>query len=111
MKFALPKLGLGLDNQQRHQLKLMLAFTFVFALMSALSQAATTGTEWQAMADMVIGWIEGYLGIFLAVASFSIVIVIGISKGTAMPALVGIAVAICCVMGPSIIQGMFTAVI
>ncbi len=109
MKFALPKLGL--DSAQKHQLMMMLAFTFVFALMSTMSQAAQTGTEWQAMADMVIGWIEGYLGIFLAVASFSIGIVIGISKGTAMPALVGIAVAICCVMGPSIIQGMFTAVI
>ena len=42
MKFALPKLGL--DSAQKHQLMMMLAFTFVFALMSTMSQAAQTGT-------------------------------------------------------------------
>ena len=98
-------------TSQKGQMLMMLTALVLCMVLTSLTQAATTGTEWQDMADMVIGWIEGYLGIFLAIASFSIGMVLGISKGTAMPALVGVAVAIGCVMGPGIIQGMFTAVI
>lgn len=105
-QFALPALP-KVNPRSMMMLCLMLAITF----MVAVAQAATTGPEWQSMAEMVLGWIEGWLGIFIAASGFTLGMVIGLSKGTAMPCLVGVAFAIACVMGPGIIQGMFTALI
>ena len=73
--------------------------------------AATTGSEFQAMAEMVIGWIEGWLGVLLSIAALGLGVAIGLAKQTLIPAIVGIGFALTCVMGPGIIQGVFTAVI
>ena len=91
--------------------KIQFAVMCFLGLVAIPTMAATTGTEFQAMADMVIGWVEGYLGILLAVTALTIGIAAGVMKSTIMPAIVGIAVALACVMGPGIIQGIFTAVI
>ncbi len=91
--------------------KIQFAAMCLLGLVAFPTLAASTGTEFQAMAEMVIGWIEGYLGILLAITALSIGIAAGVMKSTIMPAIVGIAVALACVMGPGIIQGIFTAVI
>jgi len=70
-----------------------------------------TGTEFQALFDMLVGWAEGYLGKALAIAAFVVGALIGFAKSTAMPALVGIVFAIVFGLGPTIINGMFAAVI
>ncbi|MBC2731240.1 TraA family conjugative transfer protein [Thiobacillus sp.] len=86
------------------------------ALMISSAWATTagggvTGTEFQALFDMLVGWAEGYLGKALAIAAFVVGALIGFAKSTAMPALVGIVFAIVFGLGPTIINGMFAAVI
>ena len=86
-------------------------FTAVLLVMAVPAMAATTGTEFQAMAEMVIGWIEGWLGVLLAVSALGLGVAVGLAKQTLMPAIVGFGFALTCVMGPGIVQGIFTAVI
>jgi len=57
------------------------------------------------------GWAEGYLGKALAIAAFVTGAIVGFAKSTAMPALIGIVFAIVFGLGPTIINGMFAAVI
>jgi len=86
------------------------------ALMISSAWATTagggvTGTEFLALFNMLVGWAEGYLGKALAIAAFVVGALIGFAKSTAMPALVGIVFAIVFGLGPTIINGMFAAVI
>ena len=73
--------------------------------------AGTTGTEFQALFNLVSGWATGYLGKALAITAFLIGAVVGVAKSTAMPALVGLAFAMVFSIGPGVITGMMTAVI
>ena len=91
--------------------KIQLAAMLFLGLVAIPTMAATTGTEFQAMAEMIVGWIEGWLGVLLAIAAFSLGVCVGLVKQTLMPAIVGVGFALACVMGPGIIQGIFTAVI
>jgi conjugal transfer pilus assembly protein TraA len=70
-----------------------------------------TGTEFQGLFNLLVGWAEGYLGKALAIAAFVTGALVGFAKSTAMPALVGIVFAIVFGLGPTIINGMFGAVI
>ncbi|WP_434778560.1 TraA family conjugative transfer protein [Neisseria sp. Ec49-e6-T10] len=97
----------ALNKKQKVQMMMVMAL----GLIALPAMAATTGAEFQQMAEMVIGWIEGWLGVMLAITCFSIGIAVGVTKQTLMPAIVGIGFALACVMGPSIIQAMFTAII
>ena len=81
------------------------------ALISSYAVAGVTGTEFQALYNMLVGWATGYLGKSLAIAAFIVGAVIGFAKGTAMPALVGIVFAIIFGIGPGIIGGMITGTI
>jgi conjugal transfer pilus assembly protein TraA len=84
------------------------------ALLAAVSSsafAAQTGTEFQNLYNLLVGWATGYLGKALAIGAFIVGAAIGFSKGTAMPALVGIVFAIVLGIGPGIIDGMMTALI
>lgn len=83
----------------------------VLMLVAGSAMAGVTGTEFQALYDMLVGWATGYLGKALAIGAFIVGAVIGFSKGTAMPALVGLVFAIVLGLGPGIIDGMLTAVI
>jgi len=86
------------------------------ALMVSTAWATTagggvTGTEFLGLFNMLVGWAEGYLGKALAIAAFVVGALIGFAKSTAMPALVGIVFAIVFGLGPTVINGMFAAVI
>lgn len=89
-----------------------------FALVAAISllaastaHAGTTGTEFQALYNMLVGWASGYLGKALAIAAFIVGAIVGFAKSTAMPALVGIVFAVVFSIGPGVISGMMTATI
>ena len=96
--------------------KQMVGVGLLSALMVSTAMAATagggvTGTEFQSLFDMLVGWAEGYLGKALAIAAFVVGALVGFAKSTAMPALVGIVFAIVFGLGPTVINGMFAAVI
>jgi len=96
--------------------KLLVLFALMAPLMIQSAHAGTTGggttgTEFLDLFNMLVGWAEGYLGKALAIGAFIVGAIIGFAKSTAMPALVGIVFAIVFGLGPTIINGMFTAVI
>ena len=82
----------------------------VLALCSFSALAGTDNT-FSAMSDMIKDWVEGSLGLGIALAAFAIGLFTGVVKGTIMPALIGVVIAIVCGVLPGIISGMFTAVI
>lgn len=82
----------------------LLAFT-------SIASAGTTGPEFQALYDLILGWAQGYLGKALAIAAFLFGAIVGVAKSTATPALIGIVFAIVFSIGPGVITGMMTAVI
>lgn len=87
------------------------AFLMAVGLAASSAMAATTGAEFQALANMLKGWAEGYLGLALGLAAFVVGLAVGLMKQTIMPCLVGLGVALAATLGPGIIQSMFTAVI
>jgi len=89
----------------------LLSALMVSSALATTAGGGVTGTEFQALFDMLVGWAEGYLGKALAIAAFVVGALIGFAKSTAMPALVGIVFAIVFGLGPTIINGMFAAVI
>ncbi len=92
--------------------KKMLAVVAAVSLLAvSTAHAGTTGTEFQALYDMLVGWASGYLGKALAIAAFIVGAIVGFAKSTAMPALVGIVFAVVFSIGPGVISGMMTAVI
>lgn len=95
----------------RRTLKLAAAGGALALVGTSAFAGATSGPEFQALYDMLVGWAEGYLGMALAVAAFITGAAIGFAKSTAMPALVGVVFAIVFSIGPGIITGMFGAVI
>lgn len=102
------KQKLAVIHQRKAQAALISALAVVMAMPA---QAATTGSEFKKLADMVQGWTEGYLGMALALAALAIGLSVGLVKQTVMPAIVGLGVALFATMGPGIIMSMFTAVI
>lgn len=89
----------------------LLSPLMVSAAHAGTTGGGTTGTEFQSLFDMLVGWAEGYLGKALAIGAFIVGAIIGFAKSTAMPAMIGIVFAIVFGLGPTIINGMFTAVI
>lgn len=91
--------------------KNVLLVTLLSLVAVTSAHAGTTGTEFQGLFDMLVGWASGYLGKALAIAAFLVGAVIGFAKSTAMPALVGVVFAVVFSIGPGVINGMMTAVI
>lgn len=105
-----------MNVMKKISLKQVTIVAVLSALMVSPAWATTagggvTGTEFLGLFNMLVGWAEGYLGKALAIAAFVTGAIIGFAKSTAMPALVGIVFAIVFGLGPTIINGMFAAVI
>jgi len=73
--------------------------------------AGTTGTEFQAMYDLLLGWASGFLGKAMAIAAFLFGAGFGVAKQTILPAVLGVVFALVFAIGPGVINGMLTAVI
>ena len=80
-------------------------------VLAAPAFAGTTGTEFTGLYNLVKGWSEGYLGRTLAIAAILVGAIVGFTKSTAMPALVGIIFAVLFAIGPGIIDGIASALI
>lgn len=85
--------------------------SLLVSLVATPAFAGTTGTEFQALYNLVNNWATGYLGRTIAVAAFIVGGVVGFAKQTAMPALIGIVFAIVFGLGPTIITNIMTATI
>lgn len=74
-------------------------------------QAGETGAEFEPLYDLLLGWAEGFLARALAIAASIIGALYGLAKQNPILALIGIVFAVILGIGPSIINGIVTAVI
>jgi conjugal transfer pilus assembly protein TraA len=86
-------------------------FAALLMVCASFAIAGTTGTEFQNFYNLVLGWAEGYLGRGLAIASLIIGVGIGMVRGTIMPAMVGVGIALIFAVGPSVVNGIVSALI
>ena len=91
----------------RNSSQIYIAFFTLF--LPGLALAATTGGEFQAFYDFIYNAATGYLGRGLAVTGGIFGLAYGIGKGSALPAVLGIILAIFGVLGPTIINALFSS--
>ena len=91
----------------RNSSQIYIAFFALF--LPGLALAATTGGEFQAFYDFIYNAATGYLGRGLAVTGGIFGLAYGIGKGSALPAVLGIILAIFGVLGPTIINALFSS--
>ncbi len=80
---------------------------FVLCLLPGIALAATTGTEFQAAYQFFYDAATGYLGRGIAIVGGVIGLGIGAAKGSALPAIIGVILAIFGALGPTIIDAIF----
>ncbi len=80
---------------------------FVLYLLLGIALAATTGTEFQAAYQFFYDAATGYLGRGIAIVGGVIGLGIGAAKGSALPAIIGVILAIFGALGPTIIDAIF----
>jgi len=73
------------------------------------NSGGTGGTEFQAFYDFVFAAATGYLGRSIAIVGGLIGLGIGAATGKGIPALIGIFLAIFGVLGPTIVNALFTS--
>jgi conjugal transfer pilus assembly protein TraA len=78
------------------------------ALASNSASAATTGSEFTAMATKVQGWVEGGLGLVISLVALALGLGMSLARSNVMPAIFAIVIALVATVGPGIIVGLFT---
>jgi conjugal transfer pilus assembly protein TraA len=73
--------------------------------------AGTTGVEFLALYNLVIGWATGYLGKVVALAFLLVGAFAGLVRGSLLGAISGVGMALVMAIGPGIIDGIVTATI
>ena len=71
--------------------------------------AATGGSEFSEIWDLIEGWSQGFLGRILALGALIVGIAFGLVRQSVIAAVVGIAMAIVLQYGPSVIEGIVTS--
>jgi conjugal transfer pilus assembly protein TraA len=97
-------LSAGTKTKKFALLAMVLAFPTV-------ASAATTGAEFQAVYDFIYNAATGYLGRSIAIAGGLIGLGIGAATGKAIPAIIGIVLAIFGALGPSIVNSIFASAV
>lgn len=94
-----------LQGKQWIQLSAMMAVM----VLPQMALAATTGTEFEAVYKFVFEAATGYLGRAIAITGGLIGLGVGAATGKALPAIVGVVLAMFGALGPSIINSIFGA--
>jgi len=76
-----------------------------------IAMAGTTGTEFQTLYNLLVGWATGFLGKAIAIAAFIIGMGMGIAKSSPIPALGGVVFALFVAYIPAVIGGIVTGVV
>ena len=71
--------------------------------------AATGGSEFSEIWDLIEGWSQGFLGRILALGALIVGIAFGLVRQSVIAAVVGISMAIVLQYGPSVIEGIVTS--
>ena len=96
--------------KQNHK-SVLLVLTAALILLPGLAMAGTTGTEFQTLYILVLGWSTGFLGKTIAISAFIIGLGMGIAKSSPIPALTGVVFALFVVYIPTVIGNVVTGVL
>ena len=102
-------IGLKLAQFKRLSPKNLIHFFGITLLVPGIAIAATTGGEFQAFYDFIYDAATGYLGRGLAITGGVFGLAYGIGKGSALPAVLGIILAIFGMLGPTIVNALFSS--
>ena len=102
-------IGLKLAQLKRVSPKNLVHFFGITILIPGIALAATTGGEFQAFYDFIYNAATGYLGRGLAITGGVFGLAYGIGKGSALPAVLGIILAIFGMLGPTIVNALFSS--
>ncbi len=93
--------------------KSLMKYAALPLLMMAMAGSAFAGTDatFNAIVLVLTDWMEGTLGTLMAISALAVGLGMGIARATAVPAVVGLAVALFATYGPSVLAGIATAVI
>lgn len=94
------------EFSKRAVLFLALAAMLILASMTD-ANAAKTGTEFKGLYDFIYGAATGYLGRGIAIFAGIAGLAWGASQGKAMPAILGVVLAVFGTLGPAIINSLF----
>lgn len=83
----------------------------VLLLFSGMAFASTTGAEFQPIYEKFEGWVQGYGGMAIALASTGIGGIMSVARQTPFPIMAGIGGSILLQYSPDIIAGIMTATI
>lgn len=86
-------------------------FTMFSIVFMGAATAATTGGEFQAFYDFIYNAATGYLGRGIALTGGVIGLGVGAASGKALPAIIGIVLAIFGALGPTIVNSLFASAI
>lgn len=71
--------------------------------------AATGGSEFKSLYDLISGWAQGYLGRAIAVAFLVVGLLTGLIRGSVIAAVTAIGAAVALLMLPTIVDAIFGA--
>jgi conjugal transfer pilus assembly protein TraA len=94
--------------QQQKRAAMIVGLVMVGVLFSN-ADAATTGTQFAAMYNFIYGAATGYLGRGIAIFAGVAGLAVGATQGKAMPAILGVILAIFGTLGPAIINTLFNS--
>lgn len=102
-------IGLKLAQLKRVSPKNLVHFFGITLLIPGIALAATSGGEFQAFYDFIYDAATGYLGRGLAITGGVFGLAYGIGKGSPLPAVLGIVLAIFGMLGPTIVNALFSS--
>ncbi|MHB8697644.1 MAG: TraA family conjugative transfer protein [Sulfuricaulis sp.] len=94
----------------RNKFALIMVATML-ALFTLDAFAGTTGTEFSGIVTQLLDWAQGSLGKAIAIAAFIVGAGMGLARGSAVPALIGIVVALFMAYIPGIINNIVSAIV
>jgi hypothetical protein len=102
-------IGQQLAIRERISIKNLAHFWGLTLVIPGIALAATTGGEFQAFYDFIYNAATGYLGRGLAITGGVFGLAYGIGKGSPLPAVLGIVLAIFGMLGPTIVNALFNS--
>ena len=102
-------IGMKLAQLKRVSPKNLIHFFGITLLIPGIALAATSGGEFQAFYDFIYDAATGYLGRGLAITGGVFGLAYGIGKGSPLPAVLGIVLAIFGMLGPTIVNALFNS--
>lgn len=97
-------------NKTQKQMVLMLSVLTLYVVLQP-AHAAVTGAAFKTVYDFIYGAATGYLGRSIAIVGGVIGLGLGAGTGKALPAAIGIILAIFGSLGPTIVNSLFSSAI